>query len=93
MNVSVLNNKDLIGKEFLDYKTAPECGDGSAKILLLVKGNPKVAGSKRSGWFDLYRNGMTINEYKAAAGKDARTDIRIDLKKGYIALYKDKGRI
>ena len=92
MNVSVLNNKDLIGKEFLDT-TAPEYLDGSAKILLLIKGNPKRAGSKRAGWFDLYRNGMSINEYKAAAGEDARTDIRIDLKKGYIALYKDKGRI
>lgn len=43
--------------------------DDSAKIVLLVKENPRREGSKAWKYFELYRKpGMTVGKYAAAGG-------------------------
>lgn len=53
---------------------------GTAKIKVLVKENPKRA--KAAERFDLYKNGMTVDEYIAAGG--TRADINWDVKQQFI---------
>lgn len=54
--------------------------DGTAKIKILVKDNPKRAAAAER--FNLYKNGMTVDEYIAAGG--ARADVNWDVKQGFI---------
>jgi len=54
--------------------------DGSAKIKILVKENPKRAAAATR--FALYKNGMTVDEYIAAGG--TRADVNWDVKMEFI---------
>jgi hypothetical protein len=54
--------------------------DGSAKIKVLVKENPKRAAAAER--FALYKNGMTVDEYLVAGGK--RADVNWDVAQGFI---------
>lgn len=54
--------------------------DGSAKIKVLVKENPKRAAAATR--FALYKNGMTVDEYIAAGG--TRADVNWDVKMQFI---------
>jgi hypothetical protein len=53
---------------------------GTAKIKILVKENPKRAAAAER--FDLYKNGMTVDEYIAAGGK--RADVNWDVAQKFI---------
>jgi hypothetical protein len=53
-----------------------------ATIKLLVKDNPKKAGSKARTRFALYTNGQKVSAFLAAGG--TRADIAWDIKHGYI---------
>lgn len=55
-----------------------------AKVKLLVQGNPKKAGGAPAKRFDLYKNGMTVQEFLDAGGTVA--DVKWDVDHGYIAL-------
>ena len=60
-------------------------GDYAAReIRVLVTSNPKQVNSKSRARFDLYRDGMTVEEYLAAGG--IWPDIRWDLERGFIEL-------
>lgn len=54
----------------------------SMKIKLLVKENPKRAGSASATRFDFYKTSKTVADYVAAGG--AAADLRWDVEKGYI---------
>ncbi len=56
--------------------------DGSAKIKLLISGNPKRSDAHRR--FAFYKNGMTVDEYIAAGG--TRADVNWDVKQQLISV-------
>ena len=55
------------------------------KIKLLVKDNPKRAGTKGFKAFSLYKNGMTVGEFVNAGG--SLPDVRWDAEHDFIELY------
>jgi hypothetical protein len=55
-----------------------------AKIKLLVKENPKKAGSKARTRFALYKDGMTVGQFLSAGG--LRIDLEWDAKHAFIAI-------
>ena len=60
----------------------PGAYSDDAKIKLLVKENPKRAGSASAARFDLYKDNKTVGALMAAGGSIA--DIHWDIAKGYI---------
>ena len=57
---------------------------GSATIIVLVQENPKQPGSSAKNRFDLYKTGMTVQEFLNAGGLNA--DIYYDISRAYIAV-------
>ena len=51
-------------------------------IKLLTQENPKRPGTKARARFDLYEDGMTVQQFLAAGGQ--RVDINWDKKHGFI---------
>ncbi len=58
-------------------------------IMLLAKKNPKRPGSKSHKRFDLYRDGMSVQEFLRAGG--TREDLRWDRERGYISIKGQHG--
>lgn len=56
----------------------------TAKIKVLVTENPRKEGSNRANQFELYEDGMTVEEFLASGGR--RRSIRRDKKQGLIEL-------
>lgn len=56
--------------------------DGSAKITVIAKENPKRAAAAER--FALYKNGMTVDAYIEAGG--TRADVNWDVKSGFISV-------
>lgn len=54
------------------------------KITILCQDNPKIPGTKAFGLWQLYRDGMTCDEYVAAGG--TRSALRYDSGRGFIKL-------
>jgi len=66
-------------------KTKKSDWPDSSRITVLVAGNPKRRTAAQR--FALYRNGMTVAEYKAAVGeKQAVLDLRWDVKMQFIKI-------
>jgi uncharacterized protein with ParB-like and HNH nuclease domain len=86
-------NEDVKKESVKRAKLTAKNDDGDPRtITLLVDQNPKKPGSASYDRFQLYRNGQTITEYRAAcesAGhtiKNARADLRWDLEHGFISV-------
>jgi len=73
-----------VAKAGEDQKKAEKDLDGK-KIKLLTKENPKRAGSKSFDLFKLYKNGMTVAQFKEAGGSAAA--IAWDTDHNFIELY------
>lgn len=54
------------------------------RVVLTVVPNPKKAGSASAARYDLYRVGMTVDQFVAAGGTTA--DVKWDTEKGFITL-------
>jgi hypothetical protein len=55
-------------------------------IKLLVKENPKRPGSKQFDLYKLYKDGMSVADFRAAAGDDASYRLYWDQKRGFISV-------
>lgn len=71
-----------------DYSTPTNPRNGDSKIKLLVKENPKRAGSKSFERYALYKDGMKVSDFYAAGGTAA--DIRWDASAGFIEVIDPK---
>ena len=57
---------------------------GTATIIVLAQENPKQPGSRARNRFDLYKTGMTVQEFLDSGGLTA--DIYYDISRAYIAV-------
>ena len=64
----------------------PRSVAAEAAISLLVGANPKRPGSKAYEVFSLYRDGMSVAEFTAAAGAAGTTNLVYDAAHGFIAI-------
>lgn len=58
--------------------------DGTSVITVKAEKNPKRAGSKGFAAFALYRDGMTVKQFRDKGGR--AMDLAYDVKHGYISL-------
>jgi hypothetical protein len=59
-------------------------------IKLHVDNNPKKPGSQAHNDFSMYKDGMTVGEFKSTVGKNASGHLIHDTKKGFISIHDPK---
>lgn len=77
--------KKTAAKKTTAKKVAKEAAnEDNRKIKVIAKENPKREGSASYDRFEIYENGMTVDEFKEAGGTAA--DLRHDEEKGFISV-------
>ena len=72
------------GTTIMRYAPKETVANRKQTIKVLVKENPKRAGTKCWTWFTWYRTGMTVEQYYEKGGRPDH--VRWDVQHGYIAL-------